>query len=149
PDSVGMAAPPQGIRDRDQVIVVNPDQVIFLEDLFEFGGEMIVDPEIATEVAARKLRQVQPVMENRPQHPIGEAVIILLIIMFRQVGDNVLDVLVFEGSRPQLVLGANLSAPPDPNSAVVLQCRPQCHFEPAGALGAIAGGNGNTIGNNC
>src|SRR5262249_40397645 len=141
-----------GVRDRDQVIVVNPDQIIILDDLFELGGEMIVDPEIAAEVAARKLCQVQPIMENRPQHPIGETVIVFLELVLRQVGDDVFDVLVSDGSRPQLLLRANLSAPSDPNAAIALQRRPQRHFEPAStqptsALGPVTGGNRNAIGN--
>src|SRR5262249_57880413 len=98
-----MSSPPQGVRDRDQMIVVDPDQIVLFEDFFEFGREMIVDPEIPAKVAARKLGEVQPVMQDRPQHSVGETVIVFLIVMFGEVGNYVFDVLVFEGSRSQLL----------------------------------------------
>src|SRR6266849_641000 len=102
---------------------------------------MIVDAEISAEVSARKLGEVQPIMQNRPQHPIGETVIVFLIIVFSQIGDDVFDVLVFDGSRPQLLPRPDFSAPSEPNAAIMLQGRPQRHLKPAGALGASAGRN--------
>jgi len=67
--------------------------------------------------------------------------------MFRQIGNDVFHVLVFDGSRSQLLSRSDLSAPSQPHASVVLQRRPQRHLKPAGALGAIAGRDGNTIGN--
>ena len=145
PDPVGMAAPPQGICDRDQVIVVDPDEFVSRDDFFEFGREMIVDAEISAEVTARKLGEVQPIMQNRPQHPIGETVIVLLIIVFGEVGNDVLDVLVFDRSRPQLFPRPDLSAPSEPDAAIVLQRWPQRDLKPSGPPGAIAGRNRNAI----
>jgi hypothetical protein len=66
--------------------------------------------------------------------------------MFSQIGNDVFDVLVFDGSRSELVSRSDFPAPAEPHAAVVLQRRPQRHLKPAGALGAIAGGNRNTIG---
>jgi hypothetical protein len=145
-DPVGMAAPPQGIRDRDQVIVVDPDKIVILDDFLQFGRKVIVDPEISAEVSPRKLGEVQPIMQDRPQHPVGEPIIVFLIVMFSQVGDDVFDILVFDGSRSKLVLCSDFPAPAEPHASVVLQCRPQRHLKPAGALGAIASGDRNTIG---
>src|SRR5712692_4918249 len=146
PDPVGMAPPPQRVRDRDQMIIMDPDQIVMRDDFFEFGRKVIIDAEISAEVAPRKLGEVQPIMQNRPQHPIGEPVIVFLIIMFSQVGDDVFDVLVLDGSRSQLLSRSDFSAPSEPHASVVLQRRPQRHLKPAGALGAIAGGNRNPIG---
>ena len=145
-DPVGVASPPQCVRDRDQVIVVDPDEIVTLDDFLKLGRKVIVDPEIPAEVPERKLGEVEPIVQYRPQHPIGETVIVFLIIMLSQIGDDVFDVLVLDGSHSQLVLRSNLPAPSKPHATVVLQRRPQRHFEPAGALGAIAGGNRNTIG---
>jgi hypothetical protein len=39
-DPVGMAAAAQCVRDREEMIVMDPDQVVRLEDLFKFGREM-------------------------------------------------------------------------------------------------------------
>ena len=38
-------------------------------------GEHLVDPQIAGHVAAGEFRQIEPVMQDRPQHPVGEAVV--------------------------------------------------------------------------
>src|SRR3546814_3583765 len=43
------------------------------------AGEQVVDPEISGIGAARKLGQVQPEMEKRPQRRVGEAVVIFLV----------------------------------------------------------------------
>src|SRR5262249_20707653 len=110
---------------------------------------VIVDPEISGEVTSRKLGEVEPIMQNRPQHPIGEPVIVFLIVMLSQIGDDVFDVLMFDGPRSELVSHSDFAAPSEPHAAVVLQRRPQRHPKPAGALGAIAGGNRDPIGYDC
>src|SRR5258708_19795232 len=62
------------------------------------------------------------------------------------MGNDVLAVLVLEGSLWDFAPRSDFPAPAEPPAAVVLQRRPQRHLKPAGALGAIAGGNRNTIG---
>ena len=80
-DPVGVAAASQRVGDRDQVIVVHPDQVVGLDDPLELGREMIVDPHVAGEVAPRELGEVEAEVEDRPQHPVGEAVVIFLVVV--------------------------------------------------------------------
>ena len=63
PDPVGMAAPSQRVRDGDQMVVMNPNQIVFFDDFFQLGRKMIVDPEIAAEISARELAEVQPIMQ--------------------------------------------------------------------------------------
>jgi hypothetical protein len=46
-----------------------------------------------------------------------------------------------------VVCRPDLAAPAEPNAAVALERRPQCDFEPTGALGAIAGRNRHPVGN--
>ena len=120
PDPIGMASPPQRVRNRDEVIVVDPDQIIIFDDFLEFCRKMIIDPEIPAEIPKRKLGKVKPIMQYRPQHPIGEPVIVFLIVVLGQICDDVFDVLVFDGTRSELVLRPNLSAPSKPHAAVVL-----------------------------
>ena len=76
------AALPQRLGQRHEVVIVHPDDVVGLQHLVEFGGEMLIDAEIAAEVAAGEFRQVQPVMEDGPQHPVGEAVVVFLVVLF-------------------------------------------------------------------
>ena len=45
-------------------------------------GEKLVDAEIATEIAARELGEVEAIMQNRPQHAVREAVVEFLVVVF-------------------------------------------------------------------
>ena len=127
------------------VVVVDPDQVILGDDLFEFGGEMIVDAEIAAEIAPGEFRQIETIMQDRPQHAVGEAVVVFLVVVFGKVGDDILDVFVFDGLGFQFVSFGDLAAPAEPDAAVFLERRPQRDFKPASALG-VNGWNGYAVG---
>jgi hypothetical protein len=81
-DAVGMAATAQRVRDRDQVIVMDPDEVVGLDDLFELVGEKIVHPHVSGEITPRELGEIEPKMQDRPQHSVGETVVVFLIIFF-------------------------------------------------------------------
>jgi hypothetical protein len=83
-DAVGVTALAELLGDRDQVIVVNPDDVVRLEDLRKLAGEVAVHSEIAGEVAAGELGQIDAIMQDRPQHPVGEAVVVFLIVLLGQ-----------------------------------------------------------------
>ena len=85
----------------DEVVVVDPDDVVGPQDLGELGGKVLVHAEIAGEVAAGEFGQVDAIVQDRPQHPIGEAVVVFLVVLLRQVGDDV------SGSRPLDRLGGD------------------------------------------
>src|SRR5262249_23424578 len=53
---------------RDQMIIVYPDDVARLEQRGEVAGELLVDAEIAREIGALKIDEAGAVMEERPQH---------------------------------------------------------------------------------
>jgi len=63
---VAMPTAAQRICDRYEMVVMDPDQIVSLDDLFEFGGEMIIDLEISAQIPTRELRQVEPVMQDWP-----------------------------------------------------------------------------------
>ena len=50
---------------------------------------MRIDAPIPAEIAPRKLSEVEPVVKDRPQNPVGEAVVIFLVIGGREVGHNI------------------------------------------------------------
>ena len=52
--------------ERDQVIIVNPDQVVGLEELGELVGEQSVHPEVARKVRPTELRQIHAIVQDRP-----------------------------------------------------------------------------------
>ena len=126
------------------MVVVNPEQIIFFDDLFELGREVFIDPEVATKIPARELREIKPVVQDWPQHPIGETVVVFLKVVAREVGDDIFDVLVGDGSRFPLP-GGDLAAPTQPDATVLLQCWPQRHLKPARAFRAIARWNRNSV----
>src|SRR5215475_9762715 len=122
-DPVGAASPPQGVCDGNQVIVMDPDQIIILDNFFELRREMSIDSEIAAEIPKCEFGEIQPIMQNRPQDAIGKAVVIFLIVVFRQICDNKFDIFVFEGARSQLVSRSDFAAPSEPDAAIMLERR--------------------------
>jgi len=77
-DSVAISTAAQRICDWYQMIVMYPDQIISLDNLFELGDEMIVDLEISAEILTRELGKIQPVMQDWPQHLISKAAVVFL-----------------------------------------------------------------------
>ncbi len=65
-DAVGDAEIAQLRRQRDQVIIVNPDQVVRLDHRQKMLCKQAIDPEITRHVLAGVVDQVEPVMAERP-----------------------------------------------------------------------------------
>src|SRR6187402_3102335 len=80
-DLVVAAAIAKRLGQRNQMIVVHPNHVVRLKQWLELGGEILIDPEIATEVTPREFGKIEPVMQYRPQHAIGEPVVEFLVIV--------------------------------------------------------------------
>ena len=57
------------------MIVVHPNDVIGLKKRFEVTGEILVYSEVAAKIASRQFGEIEPIMQDRPQHTIGEAVV--------------------------------------------------------------------------
>ena len=144
PDPVAVTTAAQGVRNGDQVVVMDPDQIIILDDFLELGRETIIDPEISAEIPGREPSEVQPVMQDWPQYPICKAAVIFLKILLGQIRDCIFDVLMPDRARFQLVRRRDLATPAEPDPALVLERWPQYDFEPASPLDAVAR-NGNAI----
>ena len=65
-DPVLMPAIAQRLRERHQMIVVHPDDIVGPQQLVELAGEILVDANIAGQIAARELGEIEPIMQNRP-----------------------------------------------------------------------------------
>ena len=111
------------------MIVVHPDHVVGLEKGLQTVGEHLVDAEIARHLAAGELHEVEPVMQDRPQHPIGEAVVVLLEVAPRDVGGDVGDARMLELANLLLALGHGAAAPAEPDALVALEERAQHDLE--------------------
>src|ERR1700683_1957430 len=120
-DPIDVAAASQRVRDRNQVVVVDPDHVIGYDYLFELGGKMIIVPHVSGEIPPRKLGEVKPEMQDRPQHPVGETVIILVVILLREIGDHIDHIFVDDSMHRNVPLRNNLAAPAEPHASVTLE----------------------------
>ena len=84
-DRVFVSPRSQQFGERQQVIVVHPDRVFRSDQRRQGFGEMSVHPEIAVKIDRSEFGQIDPVVEDRPQHPVGEPVVIFLKVGRRQV----------------------------------------------------------------
>ena len=48
-------------------------------------GKILVDADISAKVAAGEFGEIKPVVQDRPQHAIGKAVVEFLIVGFAQI----------------------------------------------------------------
>src|SRR5262245_7026778 len=136
-DAVLVAKVAQRLGKRHQMIVVHPDQIIRREDVVQLTGEEVVDAQIAAQIATGEFCAVDLVVENRPQHAIGEAVVVFLVIFLGEVADDVSDLVARD--RPGFDLGARryASAPTEPNPRHALERRLDGDLEPAGTHPAL------------
>src|SRR5208282_5227605 len=67
------------------MIIMHPDDVVGPQELVDLAGKVLVHPEIGGRVGFRKIGEVEAIMTNRPQRPVGEAAIILFDIAARKV----------------------------------------------------------------
>jgi isopentenyl diphosphate isomerase/L-lactate dehydrogenase-like FMN-dependent dehydrogenase len=58
PDFVAVLAIPKCLGQRQQVIIMNPDNVVGLQNLVQFRREALVNAHIAAEIAAREFRKI-------------------------------------------------------------------------------------------
>ena len=115
-DPVAVAARAQFAGEQHQMIVVDPDDVAFADERAEAVGEHAVDPHVAARVGARVLLEVDPVMKDRPQHAVGEAVVIFLDVGLRKIDQDIGDLVDFDDPRFAGRLVGDLAAPAEPQA---------------------------------
>ena len=136
-DLVLDAALAQRLGERQEVIVVHPDHVVGPQESLQPVGEHLVDAEIAGHVAAGELHEIEPVVQDRPQHPVGEAVVEFLEVAAGNIGGDVGDAGVLDLAHHLLALGHVLAAPAEPDALVALEERAQHDLEAARSGAAI------------
>ena len=67
---------------------MHPDHVVGLDERRQRVGEQRVDPQISGELDRGEFGQIDPIVQDRPQHAVGEAVVIILEIDVRQIERN-------------------------------------------------------------
>ena len=126
---------------------MDPDEVIGLDQRGEGGAETLVDPLVAGAEGPVELGQVDPVVEERPQRPVGVAVIIFVDILFLEVDGGGGDA----AMGPEMDLAAELlrllARPAEPEPVRFLQRCEQGDGQPAlRALGGARLGRGHPVG---
>ncbi len=91
-DAVANAQLPTGLGEGDQMVVVDPDDVVGLEQRLQLFGKHRIDPAIAVIFLAVVARQVDAVMEDRPQRGIGKAPVVLIVIALGQAQGHIGDI---------------------------------------------------------
>src|SRR3954452_4056770 len=123
---------------------MHPDYIVGPNDLVQFVGEMLVDTQIAGEIAARKLGEIEAVVQNRPEHAVGEAVVVFLVILLAEIGHHITDVLSLDGACFHSVAG-NIPAPADPHAGAIAQCGLYGPLEAASAPAGLSVRYGDAI----
>ena len=70
------------VAQRNEMVIMDPKQIAWQDDLGKLVSKVLVDSQITREITPRELRQVDAVMQDRPQHTVGKAAIIFLMILF-------------------------------------------------------------------
>src|SRR5216683_6268055 len=125
------------------MIIVDPHDVIGPQQRFKVSGEILIDAEIAAEIAASEFRKIEPIVQDWPQHTVGEAIVEFLVVVLTEIDSGVGRIVVNDRlDRPRNVI-RNASAPAEPKAAVPLKRRPNRYLEPTGPRAAI--GNANPV----
>ena len=124
---------------QEEVVVVHPDGVVGAGELGEEAGEAAVDRLVGGEVGLVEMREVDPVVEDRPERAVGVAEVVALVLGLGQVGEGELDVAFGEEPDAAGLALDGLAGPAEPDAAAALRQRLlDRHRQPAGARGAGA-----------
>ena len=142
-DLVVQPASLKRLRQGYQMIVMDPDDIVGLQQLGQFVGELFVDPQIAGQIAARKLRQIDAVVKDRPKNPVGETVVILVEVFRSQIKNGVAVLALLDGVGTRRII--DLAAPSQPHTGMLFQRRFEHHFQTTGLNPSL--GNRDAVGN--
>ena len=120
---VDASAPAQASCDRNEMIVMRPDNVGRTQNLDETLGKLLVHAKITRGVAGAQIGEIEAIMADRPKHLVGEADVIFVDIAARKVGHSIADGP--EGSHMQggIEFLAHSARPPEPDAASRLERR--------------------------
>ncbi len=103
------------------MIIVDPDDVVVLMGGLSWSANSRLTRMYPAGVGAGYFLQVAAVVENRPQHAVGEAVVIFLQVVLERSIKDVGYVLEFDRIRLGVGLVSDLAAPAEPQAIAVLE----------------------------
>ena len=145
PDPVLEAQPAKLHRERNEVIIVDPDHVVRPQERSQRLREDAVHPEIAFRFGAVDLKEVQTVMADGPERPIGEASVIEVVVAPGEVQNSERDLAGLNqvGGGRRTIDG--LSGPAEPEPALLLQRPFERDREPACTGGPVLRRDGHPV----
>ena len=118
-DTVLDAERAQSFGERDQMIIMHPDEIVRLQQFGERLGVSPVDGKVAGEILAVEFEQSRLEMQQRPEHRIGEADIKLPVVVLRKIDCRKIELAGFENFSGGCSFGGNLAAPAEPKRALL------------------------------
>ena len=83
--------------------------------------EVRVDAPIPAQIAPHEFRQIEPVVQDRPEHTIGKAIVVFLVVRLRKIADDVCQAAMLYGRRGVVIVAGDFSAPPEPDAGILFQ----------------------------
>ena len=126
----------QLLAHQQEVVVVHPDDVVGAGELRQQPGEAAVDRLVGGELGLVEMREVDAVVEDRPERAVGVAEVVAVVLGLGQVGERVVDVALGEEADAAGFALDRLAGPAEPDAAALGERVGQRHRKAAGARGA-------------
>ena len=135
PDRIAHPLGPQRRGQRDQVIVMHPHQVARLDQQRQLPRQPLIHRAIHPRVPPIEPHPLRHRVQQRPQHPVGEVVVVAIMLLAGEVHGRIIH-------RPRTLdprlrtrrLGRNRPRPAEPQPAALLHQPIQRHRQSPGLL---------------
>src|SRR5215813_234092 len=127
------------------MIVMHPHEIFRLENLVQLTRKIVVDAQIATEIAAREFGEVNAVVKNRPEHAVSKAAIVFLVILSGEIDRDVGDVLINSLLCCDRAMRGNPPTPAKPNTRSLPKGGINGNFKSTSARACTSFRKGNSI----
>jgi len=121
---------PEAGAERNQVEIVNPDDVVGVEQRRKLACEVVVDAEVGVELWPLEFEEPRPIVEEGPKRVVAEAVVVLLEPCLVQVDRRVGDAAALTYFRVVRLAVRELAVPAEPDPAAFLECAEHSDREP-------------------
>jgi hypothetical protein len=119
-DRIGHAQLAQALRERQQVIVVDPDDVVGLEKRLQLLRERRVHAQIARVFLPVVARQIGTIVKRGPQRRVRKTAVVLVVVAAREPDRRICHIaLLFDDGLARLA--DDLTAPSEPDPTGFLQ----------------------------
>ena len=121
----------QSLAERDQVIVVHPDEVVGLQQRHQAPRQQAIHALIGLVLIFAIAKAAQEIVAHRPERRIGIAIVVAIEIASLQIGRDERDVVANEDFGFARLVVDELAAPAEPDASRLSQCRQQADRESA------------------